>query len=568
MRRLLQVGVMLFAVSAMMDVALGPTPAAAQPITFRTVVVNCAVAGQTITSALKRQVVGQGLLVRVSGTCNEHVDIFRDDVIIRGNPTATINGPTATDNTVTIDNARRVSLEELTITGGQDGVSARGSWFTLDNVVIQGTARFGVGSSFGSQGFVDGGAIRQCGSLGALATNTSTLIITNSTIENNGGGAQANRASHLRLGQDASGTATLGPVLIRNNGGNGVTINDSSAGLIVATTIENHPSNGMYIARGSHADVGIGSFNVLGPNIVRNNGATSSGILVEGASAAIVGNSITGNGFGIQLLNAANGRIGIRPDATGYVGNDIRANRLTGVLINAATAVIGGNNVSANGTAGSQGSRFGVFVTQGSANFIGRNIIEDNPETGVFIRQGSLFLGNGFGTVESTGNIIRNNGCATAGDRGGISLLEGSTGELRNGVTVTGNCGQNISLFLGNTLEIRQSTISGAVVAPGGAPANTPGISIGTRGIVRMGFATTVTGNPGDGVFLSNGATFEIRNDAGNAITNNGTAGVTTNGFPINCVSGTETSIQVPTGIPPTFSGNLAGDAPNNCTGY
>jgi hypothetical protein len=570
---------MLLAAAAMLGVPLASGRAEAQPIAFRTVLVNCAVAGQTIANALRRQVVGGGLLVRISGACNEHVDIFRDDVILRGNPTATINGPTTADATVGIDNARRVSLESLTITGGSDGVVGRGSWFTLDTVTVQGAARLGVVASFGSQAFIDASVVRQSGSTGVVAANGSTVVITNSTAEQNaGGGIAAVRASHIRVGQDAQGSATLGPVIVQNNTGGGITVNDSSAGIIIASTIQNHTSNGIYIARGSHADVGIGNFSVVGANTIMNNGPNSSGILVEGASANIVGNTLTGNGFGVQFLNGGNGRLGLRPDSTAYIGNTISGNRLTGIQMNSgATAVIGGNNVSANGTAGTVGSRFGVFVSQSSANFIGQNVIENHPETGIFVRQGSLFLGNGFASLPTTGNIIRNNGCApeAASNRSGVFLFEGATSEIRT-TTLTQNCGSNIQLFLNGVLDLRggnvgnpatlvPSIVSAAQVAPGGTPGGTHGISVGTRSSVRPGTGVLIDANPGDGVFLSNGGTLEIRNDVTTTISNNG-------GFPINCPAGqTETSILFPTsgGAATVFTGNGAGDAPSvNCTGY
>ena len=56
-------------------------------------------------------------------------------------------------------------------------------------------------------------------------------------------------------------------------------------------------------------------------------------------------------------------------------------------------------------------SRFGVFVTQGFANFIGQNVIENQPESDVFVRQGSLFMGNGFASLDTTRPArFRNNG--------------------------------------------------------------------------------------------------------------------------------------------------------------
>jgi len=117
------------------------------------------------------------LLVRISGTCNEHVDIFRDDVTLEGvGTTPTIHGPTATDSTIAIDGARRVTIASLTLTGGRDGVSGiRGASSSLDGVTVAGAARFGVIASYGSQMFLDDCTVRQSGSVGVIAANTSSL---------------------------------------------------------------------------------------------------------------------------------------------------------------------------------------------------------------------------------------------------------------------------------------------------------------------------------------------------------------------------------------------------------
>jgi hypothetical protein len=79
-----------------------------------------------------------------------------------------------------------------------------------------------------------------------------------------------------------------------------------------------------------------------------------------------------------------------------------------------------------------------------------------------------------------------------------------------------------------------------------------------------------IDANPGDGVNLDRGGTLEIRTDVAVTFSNNGTVGVTSNGFPIACTnSGTETSVTVPTsGAVPIFAGNIAGNTVNNCTGF
>src|SRR4029434_5824479 len=106
---------------------LAPGRLDAQPTVYRTVTVNCN-AGQSIANALKRYVQGNGLLINFSGTCNEHIDLLRDDITIHGTaPTATINGTNNTDQVIAID-GKRVRLESLTVTGGRDGIVAGRGW--------------------------------------------------------------------------------------------------------------------------------------------------------------------------------------------------------------------------------------------------------------------------------------------------------------------------------------------------------------------------------------------------------------------------------------------------------
>src|SRR5262245_42797946 len=183
---------------------LMPGQADAQPILYRAVNVNCNVAGQSITNALKRYVPGNGLLINFSGTCNENIDIFRDDITIRGTtPTATINGPNNADSVIQLDGARRVRLESFTVTGGRDGINGtRGSNFTVVGVTVQDSPRFGVIASNNSQASVDGALIKGAANTGLVVTNSAVLFITNTTVQDGQTGLSATRASHLRVGQD------------------------------------------------------------------------------------------------------------------------------------------------------------------------------------------------------------------------------------------------------------------------------------------------------------------------------------------------------------------------------
>ncbi len=561
---------------------LTPQSVDAQPAVFRTVTVNCGAPGQTIANALRRQVVGGGLLVLISGTCNEHVDIFRDDVILRGNPTATINGPTTTDDTVGLDHVRRVTLESLTITGGRNGIAVFGSSVTLSHVTVQGASVIGITVSYGGHAFIDASLVRQNGSAGISAANTSTAVVTNTTVELNAStGMQAVRASHLRVGQDFQGGSTVGPVIVRNNTGTGISINDSSAGIIIGSTIQGNQSNGMYVARGSHADIGIGSFNVVSANTIKDNGPNASGILVEGASANIVGNTITGNGFGVHFISGGNGRLGVRPDSdrlyrehdfdepSGRPADDYRNSR-------------GHRRQHHKWERHQRRGRLPLW----SLHFTGCGKLHrpehhrEPPRQRDLRAPGLPVLGQWLRQSRHDRQHHPQQRMRAGGgsNRSGVFMFEGSTGEIRT-TLLTNNCGSNVQVFLGNVLDVRggnvgnpptlvPTTISSAQVAPGGNPASTHGIAVGTRGLVRIGTGTVIDANPGDGVNLDKAGTLEIRNDVPSTISNNGTAGVTTNGFPINCTnSGTETSVAVPTsGGVPIFTGNIAGNTVNNCT--
>jgi len=551
-------------VSALVAAALALSqPAEAQPIPVRTVTVNCSQPGQTIAAALRRQVLGGGLIVNISGTCNEHVDIFRDDVILRGAAAgATIHGPTTTDQAVFIDGAKRVHLQDLTVTGGSDGVSgANGASFFLDNVTVQGATRLGVVASYNATAYINGSTIQQSGSNGVTAANAAVVVITNSTVQQNVTGIIASRASHIRVGQNSTGT-TLGPVVVQNNSGNGIQVVDASAAIVVSTTVKNNGGNGIYVARGSTADVGIGSFSLVGANTIMSNGAGSSGILVEGGSANIVGNTITDNGFGVQFINGGNGRFGITPSTT-YLGNNVSVNKLAGLLItNGATAVIGANTISGNGVGTTAGNRWGVFLNQGAASFIGKNVIENHADSGIFAFMSSLWLGNGFGSLDRTGNIVRNNGFGSEGTttRGGITIFDGSTAFVLN-TTVTGNSDYNIGTFVGGTAEIRTATLSSPVGAPGADPTTAKNLLINQRGTIRLGGGSIVETSPGDAIKIFSGGALDFRNDSPVIVRNNG-------GFPVNCF-GNEASIGKPNNAnDPQYIGNGAGDVENGCSGY
>src|SRR6185436_6837849 len=290
----------------------------------RTVNVNCNL-GQKIGTALRRQVSGQGLVVNITGVCTENVTIVTDGVTLRAAaPGAAIHAASTDGTAVFIDGGRRVELEGLIVSGGSRAVVAfRGASVEIDTCTLEGSTINGISSSYGATTFLDNSTVRNIGSDGVLAANQGTVVVTNSTISNNGGsGVVAVRNGHIRVGLNFNSTA-FGPVTISNNTSNGISIVDSSAGVVQQTISRNNSANGIFVGRGSHGEIG-GSVvaGVTATNTVDLN--HSSGIQIEGSHAVILGTTLTGNtARGIGFFNGASGRIGIRTNDSAYVGNTI-----------------------------------------------------------------------------------------------------------------------------------------------------------------------------------------------------------------------------------------------------
>jgi len=541
--------------------ALAAGTAMAQLVS-RTVNVNCNL-GQKIGTALRRQVSGQGLVVNITGVCTENVTIVTDGVTLRAAaPGAAIHAASTDGTAVFIDGGRRVELEGLIVSGGSRAVVAfRGASVEIDTCTLEGSTINGISSSYGATTFLDNSTVRNIGSDGVLAANQGTVVVTNSTISNNGGsGVVAVRNGHIRVGLNFNSTA-FGPVTISNNTSNGISIVDSSAGVVQQTISRNNSANGIFVGRGSHGEIG-GSVvaGVTATNTVDLN--HSSGIQIEGSHAVILGTTLTGNtARGIGFFNGASGRIGIRTNDSAYVGNTISGNGSSGIEISdGASALIGGNTISGNGTSGS-GNRFGIGVFGAAAQIAGGNLIEDHPQSGVFVsRGGNAFIGARHGNLAFT-NTIRNNGIGpnAGGTFGGIFAFQNGVVDVRD-ATLDQNHGFGILSFKGSNVSMRNMTITGSTAEPASDTFNTGrGVIASFNAIVRFREGITISGNAGDGIGIFTGSSVEFRSDG------IGTKQVLNNGaFGVACF-GTQVAFSNPANA--TLVPNPSG-ATSNCTGW
>ena len=453
--------------------------AVAIPIAAEAVVVNCN-AGQTIKQALSLSGGGSSgpkqLVITVSGNCNENVVINRDDVTINTNgiASATITAPDAGQAVITLDGARRIVIDGvvangITVVGGTFGLAAtRGSTAILANCDVSAATNSAVNSSYSSTLEVDRCVVHNS-NRGIVAGNGGQVAVTNSTVrDNTNEGILAVRVAYVRVGQDRAGNVVARPVTVNNNGTQGISVFDSSAATIVATTVTNNAGNGVLFERGSAGTVGTGSNGLVASNTVQNNALTGTGsgisiykassVLVQGntinsngrgifvgsaSSATIIGNTIQSNiGRGVQVAETSSARIGLVDAATTTAANTISGNGSDGIgVFDGGEAVVHGNTISSNGGNG-------INMNLSTMNLVGGNTVSSNTSHGIFVGASRLFQGPGtFGTLPNLVDVSQNNGLA------GLFLFNNSSADLYR-ITLTGNARQGIGASLNSTINL------------------------------------------------------------------------------------------------------------------
>lgn len=271
------------------DTKLNSTLPRAPVLTIRVECGNPAARVKSIADGLK--LVGnlhQAVLL-ISGTCHEDVVIQGlDNITLQGNPTATIDGGSDPNvGTVEITGSQIIALNNLTITGGGEGVGCigesfclltqvtiqnslgdgagvgRGSHLEITDSVIQNNADVGLGVGFGSAAFF-GGSITGNGSDGVSMRNGSFFgtgpgnLIPNVTIQNNAGNG---------IRTTLHNTINLQSAVISGNAVDGVTLQMGSALNVFASSITNNGGHQVRIGDLSVARFpGLASSTITGSN--------------------------------------------------------------------------------------------------------------------------------------------------------------------------------------------------------------------------------------------------------------------------------------------------------------
>ena len=397
----------LIALSVLLATGLGAGISDAQ---VKTVNADCD-REQSIGKALTLGDERKPLVVIVQGMCTEHVTIARDDVTLQGHPAGgAVMGPDPSQNTILIDGARRVVIENLSVSGGRNGVAGvGGAAFTLRNSVIQNSNLNGIAVRNNSQAIIDGNVVE----------------------------------GHARDGLQVVGSnATITANTIRNNRRYGILVFESGSALIGLTdsevpagnVIEQNDLDGIEVVHASSA--------TLYANTIRNNGAVAGrfGVLaVANSVIRLLGlNTITSNGNGTfgggAYVRSSTLFVGKGDSVVTPNNNNISSNAGPGILAeeNATLDLRDGLTVTSNMNAGvvlNHGSRLRILNTTVSGNSLS-GIFLSLASSARFLTPAAVVTGNGFwGLLCSDGE-----GSYT----GNISGISGSPGNPSGAVNCTG----------------------------------------------------------------------------------------------------------------------------------
>jgi parallel beta-helix repeat protein len=335
--------------------------------------VNCT-KGQTITHAL------QGLdfisiTIQVKGTCNENVEIIRDDVTLIADPMGgTVIGLDPNVPTINV-RAFRTVIDGLTVTGaGRPGIGVGGG-ATIRNCTVRNTGGSGISFFHGGKGTVDNCTVQNNGGHGVVIEGGSATVINSAISSNTLVGISVSLAGSARIGItdlnlyagntisnnqgsgiliSNSGSAHIGGNTISGNGTNpsslfgffGVLISNASANLVGNNSITGNSGTGVLVERSS-VRIGNPSFGLPIANVITGNGATltpNGGILGnQGASLQIESATITGNtGNGINLQLRSTARI-YNDTVNNNTGNGILLGQGAGLILQNPVVTITGN---------------------------------------------------------------------------------------------------------------------------------------------------------------------------------------------------------------------------------
>jgi len=333
----------------------------------------------TITAALASLPAAGPNSISVTGTCHENVVMFgRTDLIIFGNPTATVVPGNANGHLLAIAASQRVGIQNVTFDGGRGALINDNSRVDLTSITIQ-------------------------NSLGIGLTSIDSLVhIADSTIKNSTRSGISVGGGTFYVDSDVTGTT------VTANGRTGISVLTGhlilNGGDEVTPGTENVISNntgvGVAVANSAEADISgdnriTGNQGAFGLEVIH----TSSVIMTDGTISSNAGIGVHCGETshcewaGITKIDSnGKGGIEITDHSDAYIdgGIDISGNTGTGVLVDLSSLLnsLGGNTITNNTDDGI------VLNTLSVLKFAANDTITGNGKLALECNNGSLVVGD------------------------------------------------------------------------------------------------------------------------------------------------------------------------------
>jgi parallel beta-helix repeat protein len=297
--------------------------------------------------------------------------------------------------------------------------------------------------------------------------------------------------------------------LVISGGRNGITVTGAGGTAIRATTVQSTGRTGIVVLASSSA--------TIDGSTVQSN--PRDGVVIEGSQGTVINSTVRQNArFGIFVGTGAAGRIGL-DSANNAAGNTISQNGATGLNVSfGGGALIANNSITLNGQdLTSTSGRSGISVVQATADIAGSNTIADNTGQGIFVRSGSVQIGNPSFAFSSVNTITGNGDAVSAG---GVFAFLGSALVIRDAV-ISGNRGFGVGFSLRSHGQLFNSQIQNSLPA-GANPGDGIRLIFGA-GLLVSTPNSSVTGNAGAGILCTDGES---------SVLNTGFLGLAGNGVP------------------------------------
>src|SRR5262249_46832613 len=148
------------------------------------------------------------LIVNIKGTCTENVVVTADDTALTGDPTATVTSSDPLQNTIVVNGATRVTIQNLLVSGGRNGIAViSGGSATVQSNTIQNNVSHGVFVYQSAQALVHGNTISSNGGAGVFVDSAAATVTSNMVQSNGSYGVAASNNAGARIGITDQNTA-------------------------------------------------------------------------------------------------------------------------------------------------------------------------------------------------------------------------------------------------------------------------------------------------------------------------------------------------------------------------